>query len=103
MHTPVNAQNAPLFYRNYQQPNGYLNDSKDQLYNPGQLNYTQSLMSHRSDSSKFVSPDLEAKNVEEIRYEGDTQVGNARNQNEYQLQESAIPRYSSQNAAVAAN
>ena len=60
-------------------------------------------MSHRSDSSKFVSPDLEAKNVEEIKYEGDMQVGNARNQNEYQLQESALPRYSSQNAPVAAN
>jgi len=66
MHTPVNVQQAGHYYRHFppSQPNGYLNDTKDQLYHPTQLNYTQSLLSHQSESavsSKFVSPDLEAK------------------------------------------
>ena len=52
-------------------------------------------MSHRSDSSKFVSPDLEAKNVDEIKYEDDIQDGHAKNQIEYKVHEAAIPRYSS--------
>ena len=60
-------------------------------------------MSHRSDSSKFVSPDLEAKNVDEIKYEADIQDGNAKNQIEYQVHEAAIPRYSSQSAVVTTN
>ena len=107
MHTPVNAQHAPHFYRNFQQPGAYLNDSKDQLYHPAQLNYTQSLLSHQSESaasSKFVSPDLEAKQPgDDIKYEGDIHVGNVKSQPEFNHQEheAALPRYPSQSAALA--
>ena len=52
-------------------------------------------MSHRSDSSKFVSPNLEAKNVDEIKYEDDIQDGHTKNQIEYKVHEAAIPKYSS--------
>jgi hypothetical protein len=107
MHTPVNAQHAPHFYRNFQQPNAYLNDSKDQLYHPAQLNYTQSLLSHQSESavsSKFVSPDLEAKQPgDEIKYEGDIAAANVKSQPELNAQENeaALQRYHSQSSALA--
>ena len=101
MHTPVNAQHAPHFYRNFQPPNAYLNDSKDQLYHPAQLNYTQSLLSHQSESavsSKFVSPDLEAKQPgDEIKYEGDIAAANVKDQPELndQENEAGLHRYHS--------